>query len=199
MNAIITARYSSLRLPGKVLLEINGIPSLQRTVDSLRESEYIDEIIVATSDNSPQIVSYCVRNGIEVFSYKNEEDCLSRLYHCTLHYQPRVAIRVWGDCPLINVSLIDTAIEKFRDGILYTEGYPKGWDFYVFDVLTFREIYNEMTPIEKYHWNNFEEISCWHGCSVEKLISPIDLSELNYSLDTLGDLERLNKICKSME
>jgi hypothetical protein len=32
-----------------------------------------------------------------------------------------------------------------------------------------------------------------------KVMNPIDSRDVNYSLDTEGDLERLNEICKSIE
>jgi spore coat polysaccharide biosynthesis protein SpsF (cytidylyltransferase family) len=199
MIAIITVRFHSKRLPGKALVEINGIPSLQRTVDSLRKSRKLDGVIVATSDTSPQIISYCKANEIDVFSYENEEDCLTRLYKCTVSKNLSTAVRIWGDCPLLNISLIDSVAEQFQGGILFTQGFPKGWDFYVFDCKEFQNIYERMSPIEKYYWNNIDEINCWHGHRITKLISPVDHLGANFSLDTSGDLERLDRICKSIE
>ena len=44
--AIIQARMSSRRLPGKVLLEVNGRPLLSYMIERVRAAESIDKIIV---------------------------------------------------------------------------------------------------------------------------------------------------------
>ena len=47
--AIIQARMSSSRLPGKVLMPLVGIPVLGHVVERLSYCRMIDNIVVATS------------------------------------------------------------------------------------------------------------------------------------------------------
>jgi hypothetical protein len=47
--AIIQARMTSTRLPGKVLADIGGKPALQRLIERLQPSALLDEITVATT------------------------------------------------------------------------------------------------------------------------------------------------------
>ena len=47
--AIIQARMSSSRLPGKVLMNLSGEPVLGHIVNRLKTSKYIHQIVVATS------------------------------------------------------------------------------------------------------------------------------------------------------
>ena len=49
--AIIQARLNSVRLPGKVLKQINGIPAIECLFKRLSKSKYLDNIVVATSKN----------------------------------------------------------------------------------------------------------------------------------------------------
>ena len=69
--AIIQARMGSTRLPGKVLMDLNGIPMLQYQVDRVVKSKIIDQVVVATS-TSPQddeIATFCKKNNISFTHY----------------------------------------------------------------------------------------------------------------------------------
>ncbi len=61
-NAVITCRFNSRRFPGKVLINLDGKPILQHIIDNLRD--VVDDVIVATSENSPLITKYCEQNNI---------------------------------------------------------------------------------------------------------------------------------------
>ena len=66
--AIIQARMSSTRLPGKVLLDLAGEPMLARVVDRTRRAQTRDEVVIATTVQastslSPNLHSY-PQNGI---------------------------------------------------------------------------------------------------------------------------------------
>ena len=48
--AVIQARMGSSRLRGKSLASVNGIPLIKRVVDQFSSMDFIDEIIIATTD-----------------------------------------------------------------------------------------------------------------------------------------------------
>ena len=48
--AIIPARYASTRLPGKPLLDLGGMPMIQRVYEAVDQASCIDRTIVATDD-----------------------------------------------------------------------------------------------------------------------------------------------------
>ena len=50
--AIVEARMSSSRLPGKVLLKANNKPMLEHLIDRLKSVKLIESIIIATTLNS---------------------------------------------------------------------------------------------------------------------------------------------------
>ncbi|MBL0320649.1 MAG: hypothetical protein IPP74_15345 [Alphaproteobacteria bacterium] len=65
ITAIIQARMSSSRLPGKVLMPLGDVPILELIIRRLRLVERIDAIIVATSDGveDDPIVQLCAIRG----------------------------------------------------------------------------------------------------------------------------------------
>ena len=65
--AVIQARMSSTRLPGKVMKGIAGRPILWHVVNRLKASRYLDDIVVATTDHASDdiIEEWCKLNGIK--------------------------------------------------------------------------------------------------------------------------------------
>jgi spore coat polysaccharide biosynthesis protein SpsF len=66
--AILQGRLSSTRLPGKVLKELNGKPMILQQINRLKSSNKIDQLVVATSEDSSddELVQVLQREGIEV-------------------------------------------------------------------------------------------------------------------------------------
>ena len=56
--AIIQARIASTRLPGKVLMKVDGIPLLDIMMSRVKRSNIIDKVVIATSNltNDNQII-----------------------------------------------------------------------------------------------------------------------------------------------
>ena len=63
--AIIQARMSSTRLPGKVLMELAGKPVLEHVVERLQTCRRVDGVMVATSiDASDDLIErWCADQG----------------------------------------------------------------------------------------------------------------------------------------
>lgn len=136
---IIQARFSAKRLPGKVLLGLEGKTVLERVVERVRKSRLIDEVIVATSINYKdlRIVRLCSAKGIRVYC-GSEEDVLDRYFQAARLLEARHIVRVTADCPLIDPALIDKVIRlHLKKGSDYTsntlkEAFPDGEDVEVF-------------------------------------------------------------------
>ncbi|MGC1304961.1 MAG: glycosyltransferase family protein [Caulobacteraceae bacterium] len=136
MLAILQARMSSSRLPGKVLMPLAGEPMIGRQVERLKRAEGIDRILVATStraDDDP-LAAHVARLGVEVFR-GDLDDVLDR-FHGALAAQgePEHFLRLTADCPLADPGVIDLCIRRHRErGADYTHNsvgrtYPKGLD-----------------------------------------------------------------------
>lgn len=138
--AAIQVRLNSTRLPGKVMMEVLGKPLLGHLLMRLRQSKYLDEIVVSTSESpiDDPIVSFCARNNTPCFR-GSEEDVLGRMLGCLTSRKANIGVVVYGDCPLIDPSIVDTMISEFcADDSLDFLGndlkttYPPGMDVEVF-------------------------------------------------------------------
>ena len=112
--AIVQARMSSKRLPGKVLYPLAGRPVIEHIVNRLRKSIYIDKIVIATSnDNSDnQIEDWCNINCVEIYR-GSLDDVLDRFYQAANQYKARNVLRITADCPVIDFKIIDEVIENY--------------------------------------------------------------------------------------
>jgi spore coat polysaccharide biosynthesis protein SpsF len=152
--AIITARWLSTRLPGKMLADINGKPLLQWVVDRCRQSK-VDDVVVATTKDSLPIIQYCMANKIH-FYIGDEDDIVSRLYHAAVKYSADVIIRVWGDCPLVNPKAIDLLMEAPADNhnfdfYYFTSNDPKGMGAGLLSFGLLEKHYKELAGDDR-HW-----------------------------------------------
>ena len=114
--AIIQARTSSSRLPGKVLLPLLGVPLILFQLDRVLRCKRIDRLVLATSsDPSDDILAEQVAQaGVTVFR-GDLNDVLERFRACAAHERARVVVRLTGDCPLADPALIDELVEAFHN------------------------------------------------------------------------------------
>ena len=115
--AVVQARMTSKRLPGKVLSDLAGKPMLVRVVERIRQSDLIDSIVVATtheaSDNP--IEDLCSQQGYDCYR-GNPQDVLDRFYQVARQIKADVVVRITADCPVIDPELVDETILAFLGG-----------------------------------------------------------------------------------
>lgn len=113
VTAIVQARTSSSRLPGKVLKEILGKPMILLELERIRQCRYIDEIVLATSlDESDALLAKTVKNAGYPVYLGNLNDVLDRYYQCAKLYSSEHVVRITGDCPVIDPQIVDSVIVK---------------------------------------------------------------------------------------
>ena len=119
--AIVQARISSSRLPGKVLLPLGGKPMVIYQLERLRRCQRLDRLVLATSSHSSDdtLADVVSAAGFAVFR-GDLQDVLERFRACVSVEQPTTVVRLTGDCPLSDPALIDELIEAFGRG---------GWDY----------------------------------------------------------------------
>ncbi len=145
--ATVEARMNSSRLPGKILKDILGKPSLERLVERVRRAKLVDEVVVATTVSSEDDVveAWARRAGVSIFR-GSEEDVLLRVLQAATAYRADIIVELTGDCPLLDSGLIDEAIgyylEHDYDYVSNNKerSYPRGWDTQVFSRKLLEEV-----------------------------------------------------------
>jgi spore coat polysaccharide biosynthesis protein SpsF len=105
--AIIQARMSSTRLPGKVLHQFAGRSALAHCVERTRACPAIDEVIVATTTDPRDevLIDACEAAGWR-WARGAEDDVLDRYYQAAQPLTPDVVVRITSDCPLTDPAVI---------------------------------------------------------------------------------------------
>jgi spore coat polysaccharide biosynthesis protein SpsF len=115
VSAIVQARMSSTRLPGKILMPISGRPLLGRVIDCVRQCPLVDQIIVATTsaNSDAAVVDFCERENIA--SYRGDvEDVLGRFINTAEAFDCETIVRVCSDNPFLDAGLLTTLIQATR-------------------------------------------------------------------------------------
>ena len=112
--AIIQARMGSSRLPGKMGMDLHGMPVIDWVLKRTKLARRLQEIVLATTEKSEDdfLEDAGNKNGVVVFR-GNEKDVLRRFVDAGNIAKADLVVRVCGDRPLIDPSLVDLAIEHF--------------------------------------------------------------------------------------
>jgi spore coat polysaccharide biosynthesis protein SpsF len=111
--AILQARTSSSRLPGKVLMPLAGAPMIVRQIERVARSGRIDKLVVATSDDASDdaLAKTVAREAIGVHRGPLD-DVLARFVGALAAFGPADhVVRLTGDCPLADPEVIDATID----------------------------------------------------------------------------------------
>jgi spore coat polysaccharide biosynthesis protein SpsF len=199
--AIIQARMGSSRLPGKVLLDLEGETVLARVVRRLQRCRQISKIVVATTTTpgDEAITREC--EHLQVLCVRgSEQDVLDRYYQAAHANAGEAVVRVTSDCPLIDPELVDETVEVFRDqhadyaSNASPRTYPRGLDTEVFTFDALDRAWREACePHQREHVTPY----LYEHPQIFKLASlsgAADYSRHRWTLDTREDLELLRAI-----
>lgn len=202
--AIIQARMSSIRLPGKIMAKICDRPILWHVCNRLKRASLVDEIVVATSINAEDdlVARACVEWGVNTFR-GSLDDVLDRYYSAASASSAVTIVRITADCPLIDPVIIDSLIEKFSSGAVDLLGldstFPDGLDTEVFSFSalerTWKEarLASEREHVTPYMINN-PQLFKTLGISNDK-----DLSHMRWTVDDPFDLEFVTAVYEAFD
>jgi spore coat polysaccharide biosynthesis protein SpsF (cytidylyltransferase family) len=105
--ALIQARMGSTRLPGKVLMPLDGQPLLSLVIERTLVAPGLDAVAVATSDlrRDDAVAALAEQAGIAVVR-GSEQDVLDRFHAGAEQLDAALIVRVTADCPLVDPELI---------------------------------------------------------------------------------------------
>jgi spore coat polysaccharide biosynthesis protein SpsF len=203
--AVLQARFSSSRLPGKVLKPILGKPMLALQVERIKRVKLIDKLIIATSDGAEddKISELCEEINTECFR-GSLDDVLDRFYQAVRLSNPEHIVRLTGDCPLCDPILIDTLIDFHLAGNYdyscntLRPTYPDGLDIEVCRFSCLATAYQEaFLPSHREHVTQFMHRQP-ERFKIGDYQSDVDRSDLRWTVDEQLDFELVTKIYESL-
>lgn len=196
--AILQARITSTRLPGKVLFKCGDRTILDWVVGSISQIGKIDEICVAipTGDLHEPVVEESLRLGCNVYR-GDETDVLSRFYGAARYRSASNIMRVTTDCPYtdpnVNAELLQLHIETSSDYTCNNEPftYPHGIDVECFTM----ELLEKANTLAMSSYDR-EHVTPWmkkHKCIKKSYLKcPLsNVSDLRLTIDYEQDFSLL--------
>lgn len=205
--AIIQARMTSTRLPGKVLLEVAGKPMLEHEVERVRQARRINRIVIATTVNATDDPVAALAERLDVGLHRGpEDDVLTRMAGAAEADGAELVVRLTADCPLLDPTVIDRLIEllvSMRPAADYaTNSLPRTWpiglDAEVMRAEALVTAAREATdPYDREHVTPFLYKQP-ERFRLVNLPSPVNLSGHRWTLDTPADYEVLRRILEAL-
>jgi len=195
--AILQARMTSSRLPGKVMAPVLGQPMIGRQLERLGRSARIGRIVVATSTDPSDDPLAAYVEGLGHLVYRGSlADVLDRFGGAmALVPEADTVVRLTADCPLADWTVIDATIDCRRDaGADYASNtpavrtYPHGLDVEVMSREALERACREAAdPYEREHVTPFiyrrpDEFRLAY------LSQPVSLAHLRWTVDLPEDL-----------
>ncbi len=204
--ALIQARTSSSRLPGKVLKTVLGKPLLLWQIERLRASVALDLLAVATSNlpGDNPVAELCHENN--VLCYRGSlNDVLERMFFAAQAYGAGTVVRLTGDCPLSDYRIVDRVVaEHFAHNVDVTSNsrkaiYPDGMDVEVCSLEALRTAHKEARRLSErehvtlFFYNNSHRFAI-HHC--EALGG--NFSQVRLTVDEPQDFEKARCILEAL-
>jgi len=112
--AMIPARYSASRFPGKLMKDLAGKPVVLRTYEAALHTNLFDEVYVITDSD---IIYKTIEsaNGKVIMSKKEHECGSDRIAEAVIDLEVDVVINVQGDEPFIDAVSLSKLIDVFKN------------------------------------------------------------------------------------
>lgn len=199
--AILQARMTSTRLPGKVMKPILGMPMIGRHIERLNRCESLDRIVVATSRDPSDdgLAAYCESLGVRIFRGPLD-DVLSRFAGAAIANGAGHVVRLTADCPLADPGVIDACVWRHVEtGADYTSNtiersYPDGLDVEVMTVAALKTMQAEAKdPYEREHVTPFLYRHP-ERFRIAQLVQSAQRSDRRWTVDTPEDFEFVSRV-----
>lgn len=201
IHAIIQARVSSTRLPGKVFMNLANRPLLWHVVNRLKPSKYLNDIIIASTTNSAdlKIKQWCEMENIPCY-LGSEDDVLDRYYQCAQKFKSEIIVRITADDPFKDYNLLDDVVEKLiteKLDFVYNNNpptYPEGLDIEAFTFSSLQlAALRAKDPFEREHMTQYLHRNplLFKSANIK---NTEDLSMLRWTIDTQEDFAMATEV-----
>ncbi len=205
--ATVEARMNSSRLPGKVLLEVNGRPLLEYLIERLKKVQSIDDIVLATTINPKDDIleKFALDRNLN-FYRGSENDVMGRILETAQINEANTIIEITGDCPLVDPDIIEQAIRVFKKNNVdylannFFSSYPGGMDTQVIKTAALQKSYSmtnnpeDLEHVTLHIKNNPSIFSHIYLVAPPSLHFP----SVDFILDELSDYKFLKKVIEEL-
>ena len=201
--AIIEARMTSRRLPGKVLLQVMGKPMLELMIERLSKARTLDGIIIATTVNATDdpVVELAQQLGIR-YHRGSEHDVLSRVIGAATEHDIDIIVEIPGDCPLIDPLYVDLCVNEYIKNepdyvsSALSNSFPHGTEAQVFSTKTLQDVASRTNdPVDREHVSLYMYNNP-HIYSIQSIVASEEVAknEIHLTLDEQKDYELISTI-----
>ena len=115
IGAIIQARCESARFPNKILFKFKNKTLIEVLLSRVKLSKLIDKIVVVTSNDKRnlKLIKILKKNKIQYF-VGSKNNVLQRYFLAAKKFKFKTIVRLTGDNPLIDPTLIDEFLRDFK-------------------------------------------------------------------------------------
>lgn len=202
--ALIQARMSSNRFPGKVIQELESKPLIFHQIERVLKSRSIDDVYVLTSiDSSDDILSKILLDaGIKVFRGNLLNVNARFLEFLANNPDCEIFIRLTADCPLSCSDIIDSSVTILKENNLdYVSNtlfptFPDGMDVEVVRRDAF--LISKKSQLTKYQEEHVTPF-IYQNPQIFKLgnmVNVVNLSKVRCTVDTKNDFLAIEKLLK---
>ena len=198
---------SSVRLPGKVMLEVCNKSFLEHMIKRITQSKKLDSVVVATTTNSNDDVIFNLCNSLGINCFRgSENNVLSRFKMVSDKINSDIIVRLNADSPTIDPMILDDTLEIFLEnkydyvatGFPPPRTFPDGFSIEVFSSKILTQLHLEAKQtferehVTPYVWLQPKKFSIFR-LDYEK-----DLSKYRLSLDYKEDYIVIKSIFENL-
>ncbi len=197
---------TSRRLPGKVLAEVHGRPMMQYLLERVERCTELDGVLVATStDPSDDPIDwFCAKRGLDCYR-GSLENVAARFDQAAQQHRLDAFVRLCADSPLLDPGLIDQAVAAYRSGgadlvtNVIGRSFGPGQSVEVISVPVFAQAVPRMASA-----NHREHVTGYFydhrkDFRIKALRGDHDGGDVDFAIDTPGDLERFRALVAAMD
>ncbi|HVW19106.1 MAG TPA: NTP transferase domain-containing protein [Solirubrobacteraceae bacterium] len=207
VGALVQARMSSARLPGKVLTPLHGRPLLGWLLERLQHAQALDLIAVTTSREAEDdaIEAFCATAGVAVHR-GSLDDVATRMLEAARALGLDAIVRVSGDSPLLDQRLVDEAVALFAAaGVDLVSNarprtFPRGQSIEVLSVAALeRMLAAGPSAAEREHVTGplYEPPFRFAGFAADP--DGRDMTDVHLAVDTAADLARAERVLAALD
>lgn len=203
--ALVQARMGSSRLRGKVLADLDGRPMIRFMFDRIRRAKSLDAavLITSTDPDDHELIMFAESQDIPVIAGPLE-DVLARYRLGAEQTDADIIVRLTGDCPFIDPTLIDDVVAlRDLEGTDYASNIdpPTFADGLDVECFTYDALVRADDEANEQRYR--EHVTLWmreggSGLSRANLAAPESCDDLRITVDYEDDLETIRAIAAAL-